>query len=229
MNLHNAVVFITGANRGLGQAFAKAAFAAGAAKVYAAARDPASIKLPGVIPVQLDVTNADQVAAAVRACPDVSLLINNAGIFNRGPVLSLESVDQAKAEMDTNFLAPWRLSAAFAPVLAKQPGSGIINVLSVLSWLSAPDVAAYCASKAAAWSLTNSLRQALAPQGTAVMGLHVGYMDTDMTAGIEAPKTSPDDVARGALDALSQGATEYLADDVSRQVKQSLSAPASAA
>jgi NAD(P)-dependent dehydrogenase (short-subunit alcohol dehydrogenase family) len=227
MNLRNAVVFITGANRGLGQAFAKAALAAGAAKVYAAAREPASIKLPGVIPVQLDVTNADHVAAAVQACPDVTLLINNAGIFKRGPVLSIDSVDLAQAEMETNFLAPWRLSAAFAPVLARQPSSGIINVLSVLSWLSAPDVAAYCASKAAAWSLTNSLRQALAAQGTAVMGLHVGYMDTDMTAGIEAPKISPDDVARGALDALSRGATEYLADDISRQVKQSLSAPAS--
>ncbi|MGC4060583.1 MAG: SDR family oxidoreductase [Aquabacterium sp.] len=226
MNLRNAVVFITGANRGLGQSFAKAALAAGAAKVYAAARDPASITLPGVIPVQLDVTDADQIAAAVRACPDVTLLVNNAGIFKRGPVLSVESVDLAQAEMATNFLAPWRLSAAFAPVLAKHPASGIINVLSVLSWLSSPDVAAYCASKAAAWSLTNSLRQALAPQGTAVMALHVGYMDTDMTAGITAPKTSPDDVARGALDALSQGATEYLADDISRQVKHGLCAPA---
>ena len=225
-NLRNAVVFITGANRGLGLAFAKAALAAGASKVYAAARDPASIKLPGVIPVQLDVTDAAQVAAAVQACPDVTLLINNAGIFKRSPVLSIESVDLAQAEMETNFLGPWRLSAAFAPVLARAQGSAVINVLSVLSWLSAPDVAAYCASKAAAWSLTNSLRQALAPQGTAVMGLHVGYMDTDMTSGIEAPKISPDEVARGALDALSQGATEYLADDISRQIKQSLSNPA---
>jgi NAD(P)-dependent dehydrogenase (short-subunit alcohol dehydrogenase family) len=226
MNLNNAVVFVTGANRGLGLAFAKAALKAGAAKVYAAARDPDSIRLAGVIPVRLDVTQAEQVAAAVQACPDVTVLINNAGIFQSGPVLTPASIEQAQAQMDTNFLGPWRLSAAFAPVLAKQPHSAIVNVLSVLSWAAFPDVAAYCASKAAAWSLSNSLRQALAGQGTEVLALHVGYMDTDMTAGVEVPKASPDAVAQGALQALAAGATEYLADDISRQVKQGLANPA---
>jgi NAD(P)-dependent dehydrogenase (short-subunit alcohol dehydrogenase family) len=226
MNLNNAVVFVTGANRGLGLAFAKAALKAGAAKVYAAARDPDTIRLAGVIPVRLDVTRPEQVAAAVQACPDVTVLINNAGIFQSGPVLSADSIDLAEAQMNTNFLGPWRLSIAFAPVLARQPHSAIVNVLSVLSWASFPDVAAYCASKAAAWSLTNSLRQALAGQGTEVLGLHVGYMDTDMAAGVQAPKARPDEVAQGALQALTAGATEYLADELSRQVKQSLAQPA---
>lgn len=226
MNLDKAIFFITGANRGLGLAFAKAALAAGAAKVYGAARDPSHITLPGVVPVRLDVTDPDQVLDAVKACPDVSVLINNAGIFRGTKVLDMGSIAQAQAEMDTNFLGPWRVSAAFAPVLAKQPHSAIVNVLSVMSWLGSPDVSAYCASKAAAWSLTNSLRLALAEQGTEVMGLHVGYMDTDMVRGVDAPKASPDQVATGALQALSQGASEYLADEISQQVKQGLSMPA---
>ncbi len=223
MNIHNAVVFITGANRGLGLAFAKAALAGGARKVYAAARDPSSVTLPGVIPIQLDVTDAAQVQAAVQACGDVTVLVNNSGIFRSVDVLAPDALARADEEMATNFLGLWRVSQAFAPVLAKSDHSAVINVLSVLSWLSVPNVAAYCASKAAAWSITNSLREALKPQGTQVMALHVGYMDTDMTAGIEAPKTDPLTVAQGAFTALGQGASEYIADEFSGQIKQTLS------
>ncbi len=223
MNIHNAVVFITGANRGLGLAFAKAALAGGARKVYAAARDPATVTLPGVIPIQLDVTDAAQVQAAVQACGDVTVLVNNSGIFRSVDVLAPDALARADEEMATNFLGLWRVSQAFAPVLAKSDHSAVINVLSVLSWLSVPNVAAYCASKAAAWSITNSLREALKPQGTQVMALHVGYMDTDMTAGIEAPKTDPLTVAQGAFTALGQGASEYIADEFSGQIKQTLS------
>lgn len=228
MKLQNAVVFVTGANRGLGRAFAQAALAAGAVKVYAAARDPAAIDLPGVVPVALDVTDAAQVAAAAAQCTDVTLLVNNAGISRHGLLLGDESMAAARAELETNFFGPWALARAFAPVLKANGGGAMLNVLSVLSWLSLPGAATYGASKAAAWALSNGLRQELKAQGTQVTSLHVGFMDTDMTRGIEAPKAAPADIARLALDGVEAGAFEVLADDISRQVKQSLSTPAPA-
>ncbi len=223
MNLSNAVVLITGANRGLGRAFAEAALAAGAAKVYAAARDTASIDLPGVVPLRLDVTDPAQVAAAAAECRDVTVLINNAGILRGGSLLAPETLTAARAELETNFFGPWLLARAFAPVLAANGGGAVLNVLSALSWASLPGSATYSASKAAAWALSNGLRQELRAQGTQVTSLHVGYMDTDMVRGVAGPKASPADVARQALQGLAAGDFEVLADDISRQVKQSLS------
>lgn len=223
MKLKDSVVFITGANRGLGLAFAQAALAAGARKVYAAARNPASITLAGVVPVALDVTDAAQVAAAVRACGDVTLLINNAGISLGADLLSPGSVEKARAEFETNFFGVWALAAAFAPVLKANGGGAIVNVLSALAWATFPSVATYSTSKAAAWSLSNGLRNELREQGTQVTSLHVGYMDTDMTDGIDAPKSAPADVARVTLEGVEAGLFEVLADDVSRGVKASLS------
>ena len=223
MQLRNAVVFITGANRGLGLAFARAALAAGASKVYAAARDPASVRLPGVIPVALDVTDAAQVAAAAARCGDVTLLVNNAGIAMNAPVTGADAIDGTRRMFDTNVFGLWQLSQAFAPVLKANGGGAMLNVLSVLSWVSLPGTAGYSASKAAAWAVSNALRVELRAQSTQVTNLHVGYMDTDMTRGIEAPKASPDAVAEATLAALQAGAAEVLADDISRQVKASLS------
>lgn len=223
MQLKNAVVFITGANRGLGRAFAEAALAAGAAKVYAAARNPASIDLAGVIPVKLDVTDPAQVAAAAAECADVTLLINNAGVSLSGQVLGSDGLDKARAELDANLFGPWLMARAFAPILKANGGGAIVNVLSVLSWLSFPSVSTYSVSKSAAWALSNGLRQELRGQGTQVTSLHVGYMDTDMTRGLDAPKSSPADVARLTLEGVEAGAFEVLADEVSRQVKASLS------
>ena len=226
MKLKNAVVFITGANRGLGRAFAQAALAAGAAKVYAAARNPASIDLPGVVPIALDVTDPAQIARAAAQCADVTLLINNAGISLQGRLLADDALATARAELETNFFAPWALARAFAPVLWGNGGGAVLNVLSVLSWVTLPGVATYSASKAAAWSLSNGLRHELKAQGTQVTSLHVGYMDTDMTRGLDAPKAAPAEVARLALAGVEAGAFEVLADDISRQVKQSLSTEA---
>lgn len=224
MQLKDSVVFVTGANRGLGLAFAQAALAAGARKVYAAARDPASVTLPGVVPIPLDVGNAAQVAAAVRDCGDVTLLINNAGIsMGSGFLASQDAVAAARAEFEVNFFGPWALASAFAPVLKANGGGAIVNVLSALSWVSFPSVATYSASKSAAWSLTNGLRNELRAQGTQVVALHVGYMDTDMTRGLDAPKSLPADVARVTLEGVEAGAFEVLADDISKQIKQSLS------
>ncbi|MGO4222318.1 SDR family oxidoreductase [Lysobacter sp. TAF61] len=228
MDIKNAVVLVTGSNRGLGRALVEALKQAGAAKVYAAARNPASINYEGVTPVALDVTSPDSIAAAAKACPDVNVVINNAGIARGGVLLSATGEQTAREEMDTNFFGPWRVTQAFAPTLARNGGGALVNVLSVLSWISLPGTATYCVSKAAAWSLTNGLRNELRGQGTQVVGVHLGLMDTDMTAGFDAPKIAPKDVAEQIVRALQDGSDEVLADDTSRQVKGSLSSPQAA-
>ncbi|MDB5931326.1 MAG: putative oxidoreductase, family [Polaromonas sp.] len=224
MHLKDAVVFITGANRGLGLAYARGALAAGAKKVYAAARDPASITLAGVHPVTLDVTNHAQVEAAAMACGDVTLLINNAGISLGSDFFSVSGMDRAKAEFDTNFFGPWALAKAFAPVLAANGGGAIVNVLSALSWISFPAIGTYSATKSAAWSLTNGLRNELRAQGTQLVGVHVAYMDTDMASHVPGEKTQPGAVVEQTWTALETNASEVLADAVTRQVKSGLSA-----
>lgn len=224
MQIKNSVVLVTGANRGLGQAFVNALLAAGAAKIYAAARDPASITLQGVVPLKLDVTNTADIAAAAALATDVTLLINNAGISRSSPFLAADSATALRAELDTNVFAPLALSQAFAPILKANGGGAIVNVLSVLSWLNIAGAATYSASKSAAWSLTNGLRGELRAQGTQVVGVHVGFMDTDMARGAPGPKADPLDVARQTLAALEAGQDEVLADELSRGVKQGLSA-----
>lgn len=224
MKVRNSVAFVTGANRGLGLAFAKALLAGGARKVYAAARDPDLIALPGLTPVRLDVTNGDEIAAAARACGDVDLLVNNAGISRSSGLLAPDGLDAVRAELATNFFGPLELSRAFAPILARSGGGGIINVLSVLSWVSFPTSSTYSVSKAAAWALTNGLRNELRAQRTQVLALHVGFMDTDMAARLDVPKSRPEDVADFTLRMLEAGGEEALADEVSRNVKKGLSA-----
>ena len=223
MQIKDSVVFITGANRGLGLAFAKAALAAGAKKVYGAARDPASITLAGVTPVALDVTDVAQVEAAAQACGDVTLLVNNAGISRNANLLGAGAIEAARAELETNFFGVWSVVRAFAPVLARNGGGAVLNVLSALAWTTFPSVATYSTTKSAAWSLSNGLRNELAAQGTQVTSLHVGYMDTDMAAHAQGEKASPDQVARQALAGVEAGQFEVLADETSRQLKQSLS------
>jgi NAD(P)-dependent dehydrogenase (short-subunit alcohol dehydrogenase family) len=224
MKIKDSVALVTGANRGLGLAFTKALLAGGARKVYAAARDPASVKQPGVQPVRLDVIQPEQVEAAARELGDVNLLINNAGIIRGSGFLTPDGLDATRAELETNFFGPLLTARAFAPILAKNGGGAIVNVLSVLSWVSLSTSSSYSASKAAAWSLSNGLRNELRGQGTEVLSLHVGFMDTDMVRNVAAPKAQPDDVVKQVLAALEEGKSEILADDVSRRIKQNLSA-----
>ena len=224
MKIKESVVLVTGANRGLGLALAKAALAAGAKKVYGAARDASTVTLPGVTPVQLDVTNPASVAALARDLGDVSILVNNAGISTGSPVVGEGSIDKLRAEFETNVVGPMALSNAFAPILKQNGGGAIINILSALSWISLPSTGTYSTSKAAAWAVTNGLRGELAAQNTRVVGAHMGYMDTDMTAGIDAPKAKPEDVARIIFQGLESGADEVLADATARQVRLGLRA-----
>ena len=224
MELANATVLITGANRGIGRVFAREALARGARKVYAAARNPATIELPGVEQLQLDVTRSEDIDAAVHRARDVTLLINNAGIADLGGFLADGAVEAARRQLETNYFGPWLMSRAFAPVLAANGGGAILNVLSVASWISSPMLAVCGSSKAAAWSLTNGLRQELRAQGTQVLGMHMGFVDTDFVRDIDRPKSTPDAVVRAAFDTLERGDEEVLADELTRQVKLGLSA-----
>ncbi|MFI6732289.1 SDR family oxidoreductase [Nonomuraea sp. NPDC050451] len=219
MKISGSVALVTGANRGLGAAFAQALLDRGARTVYAAARNPATITDTNLTPIELDVTDPAAVAAAAERCGDVNLLVNNAGISRSGS----SDLDSARAEMDTNYFGTLSMSRAFAPVLARNGGGALVNVLSVLSFITLPQASGYAASKAAAWSLTNALRLELKEQGTHVLGVHAGFIDTDMAAHVTGPKITPAEVVTQTLDALETGAYEVLADAISRQSKAGLS------
>jgi len=225
MKIDNAVALVTGANRGIGLAFAKALVARGARKDYAGARDPASVALPRGVPIRLDVTKAEDVAAAVAKCGDVTLVVNNAGVAQPGGFLLADSEEVARRMLEVNFFGVLRMSKAFAPVLATNGGGALLNVLSVASFFNPGGLAAYAASKSAAWSLTNSLRFELAAQKTQVLALHMGFVDTDLVKGLDVPKIHPDEIARIALDGLEAGLEEVLADDRTRMVKAGMTEP----
>jgi NAD(P)-dependent dehydrogenase (short-subunit alcohol dehydrogenase family) len=224
MKIENAVVLVTGANRGIGLTFAHELLARGARKVYAGARDTAAVTQPGVQALRLDVTKPDDVAAAAELASDVTLVINNAGIAQPGGFLAPDSEDVARRIFETNFFAMLRMSKAFAPILKTNGGGALLNVLSVASWVNGGELAAYSASKSAAWSLTNALRNELAAQKTQVLALHMAYVDTDLTRGFEVPKSSPEEIVKRALDGLEAGQDEVLADELTQQVKQGMTA-----
>jgi NAD(P)-dependent dehydrogenase (short-subunit alcohol dehydrogenase family) len=222
MKIANANVLVTGANRGIGLAFAKAVLARGASKVYAAARNPDAITLPGVIPLRLDVNSPADIAAAVERAGDTTLLINNAGIAITGSFLAADAEDVLRRHFETNVLGVLRMCRAFAPVLARHGGGAVLNVASVASFTSGSLLANYAVTKSAVWSLSNGLRNDLRAQGTQVSTLHMAYVDTDMTQGIDGPKSSSEDIVARALDVLEAGALEILADDFTRMVKAGL-------
>ena len=224
MKIENAVVLVTGANRGIGLEFTRQLLARGARKVYAGARNPDSVTLAGAHALRLDVNSADDIAAAAALASEVTLVINNAGIAQPGGFLVQDSEEVARRIFETNFFAMLRMSKAFAPILEANGGGALLNVLSVASWVNDGGLAAYAASKSAAWSLTNSLRNELAAQKTQVLGLHMAYVDTDLTRGLDAPKSTPEDIVRRALAGLESGLEEVLADDLTHYVKQGMTA-----
>lgn len=221
MDITGKTALVTGANRGLGRLLAAQLRDRGA-HVYAAARDPQAVDLAGVTPVALDVTDLASVAAAAQATHDVAILVNNAGSSTGSSLLTGDLAD-IRLELDTHFFGTLAVTRAFAPQLAAQGSSAVLNILSALSWLSFPGSGAYCAAKSAEWSLTNALRQELAAQGTRVTALHVGYMDTDMIRHLDVPKADPAVIAKLAIDGIEAGDTEIIADDTSRHVLAGLS------
>jgi NAD(P)-dependent dehydrogenase (short-subunit alcohol dehydrogenase family) len=222
MNIQDSTVLVTGANRGIGKAFADALLDRGASKVYAAVRDVATITDPRLVAIQLDVNDPERVAAVARELDDVQVVVNNAGVLSVGTPLSA-SLDVARAELETNYLSLVSMTQAFAPVLQRNGGGAFINVLSALSWVSMPLVTTYSASKAAAWSFTNAARIELKSHGTHVVAVHPGPVDTEMTAAIDLPKITPAAVAEAALDALQAGEPEAFVDDFGRMFKAGLS------
>jgi NAD(P)-dependent dehydrogenase (short-subunit alcohol dehydrogenase family) len=226
MQIADSVALVTGAGRGLGQVFVQELTRRGAKTVYAAARNPA--RLDGQetqgIPVELDVTQPDQVAAAADRCADVNLLINNAGVMTTSPFLEAPTMDGARLEIETNYLGTLAMCRAFAPVLAANGGGAIVNLLSVTSFFTNPANGSYGASKAAEWSLTNGVRIELAHQGTLVVGVHAGFIDTEMAAELAhgLPKLDPLDVVRQVVDAVEADRVEVLAGERTQRIKSLL-------
>jgi NAD(P)-dependent dehydrogenase (short-subunit alcohol dehydrogenase family) len=222
VNIEGSVVLVTGANRGLGRAFALELRERGARTVYAGARDPGKVGDRALVPVRLDVTDAGQVAAAAERCADATLLVNNAGVMRGRPLLAAPSMDDARVEMATNYFGTLAMCRAFAPVLGRNGGGAIVNMLSVVSFFAPPWNASYAASKSAAWSLTNGIRTELRQQGTLVVAVHAGFIDTEMAADVTMPKIAPEDVARQMADAVEGDREEVLADQRTRDIKAAL-------
>ncbi|RDI42894.1 SDR family oxidoreductase [Nocardia mexicana] len=222
IRIEGTVALVTGGRRGLGRAFVDELLRRGATKVYATARRPEPGADPRVEPLTLDVTDPDSVAAAAVRAHDVDIVVNNAGVLLPAPLLKAE-MDDVVATFDTNVFGPLRVAQAFAPVLAANGGGALVDIHSVLSW--GAGAAAYGASKAAFWSLTNSLRLELAAQRTQVVGVHLGFADTDMVERLTVDKIDPKQVAAAVFDGVERGDHEVLVDDVTRQVKAALSGP----
>ena len=228
MEINGSIALVTGANRGLGRAFTAHLLDRGAAKVYAAARQPADMSLDGldadrVVPLALDVTDPAAVRRAAEQAPDVTLLVNNAG-SNTWQDLVAGDLEQIRLELETHLFGSLQMIRAFAPALGRNGGGAVVNVLSAMSWFAHPGANAYHVAKAAAWAMANSVRLELAGQGTLVTAVHLGLADTDMSAGFTAEKLAPVEVARAALDGVEAGAWEVLVDEWSRTVKNSLAA-----
>jgi NAD(P)-dependent dehydrogenase (short-subunit alcohol dehydrogenase family) len=224
-SLDGRTVLVTGANGSLAQPLVTQALQRGATRVYAAARAPKAWKDPRIQPLTLDITDADSVARAVAAAPDVDLLINNAAIVPSGDSISGPE-DELRGIFETNFFGNLRVANAFSPVLIANGGGTLVNILSAAAWINVPT--GYAASKAALWSATNGLRFQLQGQGVQVVGLLVGMIDTPGTAHWDVPKVSTHSVATAAYDGIAAGLIEILADESTQGLKSKLSEPAEA-
>jgi peptide/nickel transport system ATP-binding protein len=230
MKIAGSIALVTGANRGIGRAYVAALLALGAKKVYATARridaiaDLAKAHPGKVETLALDITDAAAVAAAAARCKDVSLLINNAGINHGAALLAATDLKSARAEIETNYVGTLAMCRAFAPVLKGNGGGAIVNMLSILARVNLPLMGSYCASKAAVLSLTQGVRAELAKQGTQVIAVMPGAVDTDMSRDFPPPKMPPREVADAALAALEQGLDEVYPGAMGSGVAQGLAA-----
>jgi NAD(P)-dependent dehydrogenase (short-subunit alcohol dehydrogenase family) len=223
MKLQNATALVTGANRGIGRAFVQALLDADVQKVYATARQHSRLEAltaldpTRVIPLQVDVTDHNLVSQLTEQAPDVNLLINNAGVLSFGNILEtpIEAIHQ---QFDVNFYGTLNMARAFVPVLERNGGGAIVNLLTLVALASMPGLAAYNASKAAAWSMTQSLRASVADRNIAVYGVFPGAVDTDMLAGVEMAKTSPADIVTAVLQGIETDQEDIFPDPMSTQL-----------
>lgn len=228
MNIKGSVALVTGANRGLGAAFVRGLLAEGASKVYGTARSDYEPAAEGVVPVKLDIIDHDNVAAVAAELSDVTIVINNAGVYHVSDSLDDDIETSLRADLETNLFGTLAVSRAFAPAIEANGGGAIVNVLSVASWRSRPGFASYATSKSAEWAMTNNLRLLLRPKGILVVGVHVGFIDTDMASWSSAPKMPPEDVVARVLAGVRDGEEEVLVDEASARVKALLSEPLTA-
>lgn len=225
VNIKGSTVVVTGGQRGLGKAIVDELLQRGAAKVYATARAPKPSEDPRVVSAELDVTNAESVAAFAASASDAEIVINNAGVLGAAKLLDSD-IEEVRAVFDTNYFGALRVAKAFAPILAANGGGALVDIASILSWM--PGSGGYGDSKAALWSTTNSLRIELEKQATLVVAAHLSFTDTDMASGFDTPKNDPRQVARAIADGIEAGDPEVLADDDTRYVKAALSGPVEA-
>ncbi|KVC27379.1 SDR family oxidoreductase [Burkholderia pseudomultivorans] len=223
MNIDGCVALVTGANRGVGAAFVEGLLAAGARKIYAASREPDAIVRcdPRVVPVELDVTNAQQIRRAAANAPDVTLLVNNAGVNRMASCLSTVDPDAATREMEVNYFGTLNVIRAFAPAL-RENGGAIVNMLSILARIALPSMGSLCASKAAALRMTESVRAELAKDGVSVLAIMPGAIDTDMSRDFPGPKIPAPDVVSATLDALAAGIDELYVGDMAKAIAAEL-------
>ncbi|GHO79114.1 short-chain dehydrogenase [Ktedonobacter sp. SOSP1-85] len=224
MQIEGSIALVTGGNRGLGKAFVQALLDAGARKVYVGARRLIEADDPRIQPIKLDVTSKEDIEAAAQAYQDVNILINNAGAAYVNSHAAPTSIDEARQEIETNYLGTLAISRAFAPILKQNGGGALVNMLSVVSWFSNPVLGSYSASKAAAWSITNSIRIELRAQGTLVTGVHAGFIDTEMASSFPGPKSRPQDIAQATIEGILADREEVLADKPSHEIKTALAA-----
>lgn len=222
MKIENSVAFVTGANRGIGLSLVHALVQGKAKKVYAAARDLTSLQAlakahPSVVPVQLDITHAEQLTAAVAKAADVTLLINNAGVLSSGSLLETP-VGAIAQDFAVNTMGTLAVTRAFAPALARGADSAVVNLLTVVSLASMPALGGYSASKAASWSMTQGLRSELGKKGVKVFAVFAGPIDTEMSKDITLPKTSPQATAAAILQGIEAGSLDIFPDPMSQQV-----------
>jgi NAD(P)-dependent dehydrogenase (short-subunit alcohol dehydrogenase family) len=224
MNITGSVALVTGGNRGLGKACVHALLDAGAQKVYVGARSPLASDDPRLQPLLLDITQSSAVAAAAQSCQDVTICVNNAGRGSAGTLLHPLDDDDARRDLETNYLGTLAMCRAFAPILQRNGGGALVNVLSVVSWYVEPSLGSYSVSKAAEWAMTNAIRVELRSQGTLVVGVHAGFVATDLSARVDVPKARPEDVAAAIMEAIREGREQVLADKVSQRIRAALDA-----
>ena len=217
MTLNDKTVLITGANRGIGKALVEGLLGKDVKRIYAAARDTSSLPNFGdtrVVPLELDITNPEQVRNAANVAADVDLLINNAGVLSAGSLVSARKAD-LEYDMNVNYYGTLDMIREFVPVLEGKPDAGIVNVVTIAAFVSFPALGGYSASKSALWSASQGLRIELAPKGIAVQTVNPGPIDTDMARDLDMDKTSPEQTATNILAGIEAGSGDIFPDGAS--------------